>query len=364
MRSASQHSLPPRLLAALNLIVVAVSIAGCGHADPTSPTTVEPAARPVRVVEAVRLTDGHQLRVPAALRTAARAELAFLQPGTLAERAVRLGQSVVPGERLAMLYNPTLQPGVAAAQARVDEAASRLAQLELDTRRQQTLVERKLAATDTLDQVRTRRDAARAALDQARAQRDEASNQLAEAVLRAPFAGRIAAFHLEPGDFAAAGQPVMTLFGEGPIEAEIALPASLDPATILTAELLRINDGQRAEAEVVEFGQARPGQPRPLVLRAVTADTARWISGEPVQAELRFAGIERIAVPLAALVDPGTGSARLFRVRNDRAERVAVTTGRLLGERVIVDGPITAGDRIVVAGQAQLLDGEAVRVLP
>lgn len=344
-------------------LFLAVLVSGCGPKPASDRAPAGPEARPVRVAEAVTLADRRQLRLPAALNSVARARLAFLQPGTLTERRVALGQSVAAGELLATVYNPALQPGVAAARARVGEAAARLEQLEIDTRRQQTLVERKLAAADTLDQVRTRRDAARATLEQARADLSEAENQLTEARLRAPFAGRVAEFLAEPGDFVATGQPVMVLFGADRLEAEIALPPALDPASIESVELLRTADGDRAAAAVADSGQAEPGRPRPLRIRAEPAAVAGWHSGEPVQVVLTFAGDERVVVPLVALVDPGTGSTRVFRVREGRAERVAVAAGRLIGESVVVTGPIEAGDLIVTAGQAQLLDGEAVRVL-
>lgn len=333
--------------------------AGCRPADPGAESPATPVARPVRVAEAVAVPDRQRLRLPAALRSVERARLAFLQPGTLAERHAGLGQHVERGALLATLYNPALQPGVAAARARVDEAAARLDQLEIDTRRQRALVDRKLAAADSLDQVRTRRDAARAALEQARADLSEARNQLAEAGLRAPFDGRVAELLAEPGDFVAAGQPIVTLFGDQRIEAEIALPPALDPAAIEALELIRLADGDRAAATLSGFGLAEPGRPRPVRVRA----DVDWQDGEPIEVVLEFAGASRVAVPLAALIDPGTGSTRLFRVRDGRAERVAVAAGRLVGERVVVTGPIEPGDAIVVAGQAQLLDGEAVRVL-
>lgn len=344
-------------------VALAMFVIGCRPSDPAVEQDGDPTARPVRVTAAVELPDQRRLRIPAALRAANRAQLAFLSAGTLTRRHVELGQSVTTGQLLATLHNPALQPGLDSALARVGEAQARLEQLELDTRRQQTLVERNLAPTDALDQARTQRDAARAALDRARADLDQARNQLAEAGLRAPFDGVIAEFFVEPGDFAAAGQSVMALFGQGVLEAEIALPATLQPDAISSVELLRTANGERVEARIAEFGQGQPGRPRQVRIQA-TAMADGWQSGEPVQVALTFAGPERIAVPLTALVDPGTGTARLFRIREHRAERVAVATGRLFGERVAITGPIDAGDQIVIAGQAHLLDGELVRVLP
>jgi RND family efflux transporter MFP subunit len=353
-------------LAALVLLA-----AGCNQSpDATDGETGtdRPAPRPVRVIEARLLETPQRLRLPGALRARERAELAFLHPGYLAERHVQLGQAVAAGELLATLHNPTLQPGVASAQARANEARTRLKQLQIDTRRETTLVERQLISDDQLEQTRTRRDAARAALEQAEAALAEARGQLAEASLRAPFEGRVARFLVEPGDFAAAGQPVLAISAgdaekAGSLEAEIALPAEIEPARIAELRLIRLEDGRVQMAEIVGRGEAAPGQPRPVIVAPMSAPAKSWRPGDAVHVELELEARTRVAVPLAAMIDPGTGITRLFRVRDGRAERVAVEAGRLSGGWVAVYGDVTPGDRIVTAGQALLLDGEAVRVI-
>jgi len=347
-------------IAALSVLVALLS--GCGG-DAEQNAEVEPAPRPVRVDVVTEIENQRLLRLDAALAGVRRADLAFLHPGTLAERQVVLGQQVEAGDELAVLHNPALQPGVAAAEARVDEARTRLRQLEQDTQRQQTLVERNLIAEDDLDQTRTRRDAARASLAQARASLEEARNQLSDARLRAPFAGTVARFMIEPGDFAAAGQPVMSLVTSGALEAEVALPAELRPDAITSARMLRPADASQATAEVAQAGAAAPGRPRALRLRPDPDASAHWQPGDAVYVELDLGAARAVTVPLAALIDPGTGVAHVFRVRDGRAERISVQTGRLTGNRVTVIGDLQPNDRVVVAGQALLLDGEAVRIL-
>jgi multidrug efflux pump subunit AcrA (membrane-fusion protein) len=44
--------------------------------------------------------------------------------------------------------------------------------------------------------------------------------------------------------------------------------------------------------------------------------------------------------------------------------RKAVQLGRLVASRVVVDGPLAAGEHVVVAGQSQLADGDTVEVAP
>ena len=320
--------------------------------------------RPVRVAEARSDGIGERIRLPGALRATQRAELAFLDDGTLQQRQVRLGEQVAEGARLATLYNPALQPGFAAALADVREANTRLEQLETDTRRQAALVDRNLVSEDDLEQTRTRRDAARASLEQADARLDQARAQLDDAALRAPFDGQVARFHAEPGDFVRAGQPVMTLTGEA-LEVEVLLrPATAarlaldDPAGILLQE-----NGARLAGRIREIGRGAPGAPVPIVVAIDPTEESAARPGAPVYANVELPAQSAASVPLAAVIDPGTGYGRLFRVTDGRAEQVSVQLGRLTEGWVEVFGPVAAGDRIVVAGQSNLLDGEPVRIV-
>jgi multidrug efflux pump subunit AcrA (membrane-fusion protein) len=70
----------------------------------------------------------------------------------------------------------------------------------------------------------------------------------------------------------------------------------------------------------------------------------------------------QLAVPLASIIDPSGKHPYVFRVADGRAERVPVEVRTLVGERITVVGALHAGDRVVVAGHAVLLDGDPVEV--
>lgn len=349
---------------ALASLPIILALTACDTAEPVAQSTSEP-GRPVRVAEVRPLSTAETLRVPGALRAVERAHLAFLQPGYLAERRVERGQAVISGQVLAILHNPALQPGVAAAEASVNEARSRLEQLERDTERLTELVQRNLASDDELEQTRANRDVARATLNQAEARRDEARNQLLDASLRAPFDGRIVELHLEPGDFAGAGQAVLTINGNNGLEVELQLPGWHAAALAIdqAVDILRVNDGRSATARIHEIGQAQPGQTAAVIGRLNDESNADWQAGDAVYIELELQGSEVLSVPLSAIINPGTQYSRVFRVRDNRAELVPIETGRTLRGWAQVSGPLSTNDRIVIAGQAQLLDGEPVRII-
>jgi RND family efflux transporter MFP subunit len=349
------------VVALIMIIGLTSLLAGNGQASLPEPTHT----RLVRTASA-RLQDGSEfLRLPGVLQAADQANLAFLHAGQLAERQVKRGQQVAAGELLALLHNPSLSPGLAASEASLREAGTQLAQAERELRRIVDLHERALVSTEELERTEARRDALEDALDQAEARRREASEQLAEASLRAPFAGTIVDLHVETGEFIAAGQAVMTLVGNGALEIEL----DLGPARAARLEIDQLAkvlgpDGHDAHAaRVSEIGLAGSGKPARVRL-TVDQAPAHWRPGLGVQVELEFPALDRLSVPLAAVLDAGAGQPRLFRVENGRAILVPVELGRIQAGRVIVNGALTDGDTVIIAGHGQLLDDETVQVLP
>lgn len=345
------------------LLVVALSTLLKGNGQASLP---EPAqTRLVRTAPVLVESSGESLQLPGVLRSVDQAELAFLHPGQLAERRVKRGQQVVAGELLALLHNPSLSPGLASAEARLREASTQLAQAERELRRIVDLHARALVPTEELERIEARRDGLQQALEQAEAQRREASEQLAEASLRAPFAGIVVDAHAEAGEFIAAGQAVMSLAGNGALEIELNLGSARAARLQLDqpAKIIGPNGINGHPARISEIGLAGAGRPAPVRLTLEDAPE-HWRPGLGVQVELSFTGTEQLSVPLAAVIDTGSGQPYLFRVENGRAILVAVELGRIKAGRVIIEGALAADDAVIVGGHGQLLDGEAVQVLP
>lgn len=370
MPRLSPLSHDPRAARLAVVWLVLAGAVGAGCAPGTAETTTHPPVmpRPVEVTE-VRLAPATEtLRLPGTVRAVQRAQPAFLHGGILAERTVGLGQHVEAGEPLAVLHNPSLQPGVLAAEAAMREARETAAQLERDVERLEGLAERRLVADEDLERARSRQEAALAALARAEAGLADAREQLAEATLRAPFAGIITDFHVEPGDFVGAGQPVLALADTRRLEVRLELPTIWTGALVPGAgvRVQRLADGRLVEAVLREIGVAAPGRTLPAVVALPDSlpNGLPWAPGEPVHAFLEITREDVLLVPVAAIIDPGAGNSRVFRVLDGRAERIAVGLGALQGGDVAVSGDLAPGDRVITAGHGMLLDGEAVRILP
>ncbi|QTP58559.1 efflux RND transporter periplasmic adaptor subunit [Billgrantia antri] len=348
----------------VSMALIAALQTGC-DATPAQVARDEAPLLGVRV-EAVRLSqDAVSYRFPGTVRASERAEPAFLHGGVLQERLVVRGQRVARGEPLATLHNPALAPALAAAEARVRELDARLSRLGRDVERARALRERNLSAEEELDRLRAEREATAQAREQAVAQRDEARAQLDELTLRAPFAAEVTDHEVEPGDFVAAGQPVLKLAGLGGREVEIRMPGHLAARLEVGQEatLTSLSTAQRLAGRVAHVGRADEAM-APVIV-AIDAESAPAL-GAPLRVQLALAAPPVLQVPLAAVVDPGGHAPHVLMLSDDDTVRqVAVTTGRLVDGWVSVTASsLASGERVVTAGQGRLEQGDRVRVLP
>lgn len=363
-RPASLPAAARRIGAAVALLALLAGTIACSG-EPAAQAPAPESGQPVRVAA---VSDGKppvRLRLPGVTRAVERADLAFLHSGQLAERLVRRGEEVTVGQPLAILHNPTLMPGVSAAEARVRELDAQFERLERETQRLSDLHERGLVSTDELDRVQAQRNATRQARSQAQASLDEARDQLAEATIRAPFSGRVVALPVEPGQYVAPGQPVISI--SAPEHLEVAVDLSARQARLLAAgepaTVRRLEGGPRLGGEIREIGLPEPGKPATAVIDIHESAWPDWAPGQAVHVELSWSGGKRLSVPLDALIDTGDGLPHVFRLRDGHAELMSVVPGELDAGRVRIDAELEPGDEVIVAGHGQLLDGERVRVL-
>jgi macrolide-specific efflux system membrane fusion protein len=156
-------------------------------------------------------------------------DLTFSSSGTVTRVAVSVGDKVAKGDVLATIDRSSLQAQVDAAEAQVTAAES---QLDEDADASSTQV-----AADT------------ASLASARSDLDEARDALADATMRAPFAGTVSAVGFEVGDQAGSGsnQPASDGSGSTPAITLIS-PRSLEvDANVSAADVSQLKKGMQVE---------------------------------------------------------------------------------------------------------------------
>lgn len=322
--------------------------------------------RRVTTAAAVHGPARSRFRAHGIARARNRAGLAFVQPGRLMVRPVRVGDRVVAGQLLARIDARGYDHGARAAEASARQAAVQLSQSERDQARLDSLGNAKAISKDQVDRIGSAVDAARATRDAAAVQLEEAQRALRETELRAPFAATVVSVHLEPGEFAAPGQPVIVLSGGDGLEVEVDVPGRVAAAlrTNTEAQVRFPLDGDAAvTARISSVGEsaAGPGRLFPVVL-AMNAPMVH--PGSAAEVLFDLLSESELTVPASAIVAPAGVDASVFRVREGRAERVPVALGQLAGSRVIVRGKLQPGEHVVTAGYTGLVDGERVIEIP
>ncbi len=277
-------------------------------------------------------------------------------PGTVRKVELTTGSIVEAGALLVEL-------DVAVEQAQ-------LAALQADARLAETMLGRMERALQS-------QGASAADVDRARAERDKAlaNVQRLDAVieqkrLRAPFRAKVGLVDLHLGQYLEPGTPIATLQGIGDaVHVDFAVTQEI---------AARLHEG--ADIEVVLATNAAPVTARIVAIDARVDETTRntWIRAELKGERLPQPGASvRVRVPVAAprevVVVPvsalrrGPGGDTAFVLQKDptgqtRAHERRVVGGSVLGDEVIVEQGLEAGETVAAAGSFKLREGVLVHV--
>jgi len=197
------------------------------------------------------------------------AELGFAVGGVVAEVPVAAGQEVAKGALLARLDTRPFDARVREAEARVEGLEPAYAEARREHERAEALFERMVISAHERELRRIAMVRAEAALRAARAALERARVEREYAELRAPFAGRVVAVHVAPGQAVAAGlriEPVVSLAETGRMALRVPL-AGRPPVGAGEAVRVRVR-GRALEARVERLWRAEDGR---WWLRAVFA---------------------------------------------------------------------------------------------
>ena len=330
-----------------------------------------------------------------------RAQVGSPVTGVVVERRVREGDTVAPGDVLAVLRADDLEAAVREADAALAqlqqarrpqaqavqrEAEARLAQASREVARRRDLFRRQLIARETLEQAMQAETVARTGAEQARiaaralspGNADEAAvrarlanarAQLAKTTLRAEVAGTVLTRNAEPGDLVQPGRVLFEIARAGATE----VLAAVDEKNL---EVLAV--GQKAMC----VADAYPARPFPAVVGfiAPAVDPQRGsvdvrFAVDPVPDFLRqdmtvSVNVETgrreraIVAPNDALAVDERGQASVWRVASGRVEQRQVTLGLRGLTRSEITAGLAAGDWILADARAAVEEGARVRVEP
>ncbi len=331
----------------LGAVVAIAGLAACGSKRTESaapPSSAEAVAWVARETTITDLFSASGVAVPVQ-----RAQLASKLMARVTAVTVREGERVLAGQVLVRLDARDLdarreqtRAGRAAAEAAFHEA-------ETQARRIRALYGDSAAARAQLDQAEATLARADAALRQAGAAEQEVAATGDYAVLRAPFGGVITRRLVDPGAFAAPGQPLLELEDPSTLRlSTTALPA--------VAGHLRRGDriggtieGRVVEA-VVEGVVPAPGGNLATVNATIPNLKGEWFSGSAVTLAIPLGTRPAVMVPAGLVVREGDLTGLRVR-RGAGAELRWVRLGARAGDQVEVLTGLAPGDSVLAANR-------------
>lgn len=335
-----------RLLPVISALAL---LAGCAKpAAEKAGATLPPVAVSVARVESVEtplLTE-----ITGSVRSVQRATLAAKVMGSVAELPVTLGQRVAAGELLLKLSATEIAARVAQARAQLNVAVR-------DLERERALLAKGASTSELVRSLEDRAAGTEAALR-------EAETMLGYTELRAPFAGVIAKKFVDAGDLAAPGQPLLGLDGVDEFQIDAAVPDSLVGA-LAPGQSLAVSvpsTGRRFDGTIAEISSATDATARTVLIKIAVPAGAAVRPGQFARVALPGSPVRALLVPASAVSRVGQMERVFVAAPDKRAVLRLVKTGAVHGDRIEILSGLDAGESVVVAPPASLLEGQPLEV--
>jgi RND family efflux transporter MFP subunit len=320
----------------------------------------------VPTVTTAPATAGGSLEFDGSLQAVRQATVAAQSAGNVLALLVKAGDTVRAGQVLARLDDRDSAAGLARSDAGVIQAEAEARNARLAAERSRELRAQGFISQAALDAAETQARAAQAALQQAEGARRQAALAHGFTTVTAPFDGVVLATHLEAGDLASPGRPILTMYAPGALRAVVQMPASRAAALRGPAQAMveLPATGAQAARWVAPLRQTELPGADPVTQTVewrfdLPADAAGRpgqsvrvrLAGRPAPASAASAGapVGPLSVPASALLRRGELTAvyvardgrftlRAVRVGGETADgRVAVLAGLAAGEAVAMD---------------------------
>ena len=240
-------------------------------------------------------------------------------------------------------------------------AAEKLAEIKLN--RNTTLLRDRAVSRGDVDE-------ATAQLDQARALVKAKQATIDKKTIRAPFAGQLGIRQADLGEFLPEGSPIVPLQSLDPVYVDFSLPER---------HLSALGEGQAVrvlvaaypervfEGEIQAISPAIDTSTRNLKLRARLENPdlalrpgmfARVSALLPVEEQV-------LTLPREAISFNTYGDSVFLIAEQDgttKVQRRQVKTGAVIGEAVVIEDGLALGERVVLAGQVKLMNGQEVQI--
>ncbi len=343
------------------LVSAALACRGAAREPPLAPP---PPAVHVDAPPAEARPMPRSLPLTGALVANRQAEVAADATGRVARTFVERGAMVRAGDPLVQLDVRSAAIGDEEALGNLEIAQAQRELAERQCARYETLFAKGAISRDEWDRLASQCRSTAGSARAARARADLARKTLADATVRAPFAGMVGERFVNVGEYVQQSSRVASLVELAPLRLQLTVPEAevgrIAQRQVVSFEVQAF-PGESFHGTVTFIGPAVRAATRDLVVEAAVPNADRRLRpGMFATAQLELPAEPVVAVPRSALRGDGA-SARLFAVLDGRIEERIVQTGAERDGYVAVLDGLKAGERVVTRPSDQVRDGVPVQ---
>jgi RND family efflux transporter MFP subunit len=285
--------------------------------------------------------------------------------GALLELPFKEGDSVGNGQRVARVDDRDIRARLEQARSQVAGAQSEFSRATSDFERFRRLREQEAVPQQQFESVQASYRAAEARLKGAQEGLREAEVNIGYTVITSPVTGYVVEKHMNVGDMASPGRPILTIQEAGALRLEAAVREGL-AGTIQLGDLLRVR------IDALSLGLTGSVEEKVPVADPMTRSFLVKVL-LPQQPGLRSGMFGRLFIPTGS-VTPLTVSQKAIQklgavelvwvvFEQNRPERRYVRTGRLYEDRVEILSGLKEGERVVLVppGEVEEPPGDEAR---
>ncbi len=294
--------------------------------------------------------------------------------GEILEVCFRNGALVKEGDVLYKLDAARYEAAYKNAQSKVAETKANAAYAELSYERHQKLLGTRAVSEDAVDNALSVRDASRAAYAAAEAALIVAKEDLNRCVIKAPISGKIGTTAMTRGNYAkAGGDPLVSIVQFTPIRVAFSISNSrfLDYFGGMSRRLGAEADASLILANGEPYGQVGQFEYVDNTANELTDTIEVFFKYDNSAGLLRPGGVVTVAleskvgamrpvVPPAAVLQDVQGAYVWVVTAENQAERRSIARGDLIGDRVVVEKGLKAGERVVAEGAHKVKRGMTI----
>ena len=333
-------------LAIAAIVAIAGSLIGYRASQANKPEKKNAAAKvfefaPGDLAELRREALGRRIPVSGSVRPVLAATVRAKVPGEVARVHVQDGERVHATQTIAVLDTADLEARVDREQAAVAEAKARLDLARKNRKNNEALLEKAFISQIAYDNVLNTVQVAEANLKSAEAQAAIAARALADAQVRAPFAGIVAKRFVNVGDKVSGDAPIAHLVDLARMELEAQVPVNEIPFVRVGQEVaFRVDgfEGRPFAGKIERINPAAEAGSRSIsIFVALPNADASLKGGMFAHGVLNTAsGVQVDVIPAAAVIDEG-GQSFVYVLKAGKIERRTVTLGARHVERGLVE---------------------------